>query len=245
MTFFDNVCLQLLNQQFLSTVASCLVSSVTAVLFQSDPLYAVRIPTTAISIKQAPYSQVFFTGSIYAVKDKDYESSEPSVGFFSLWSENPTNKRLQVAVQYCLPTHSVAGSGAHLTAITLLDKNQPLVIINQGVRENPARLRLVKPGYYIPFYDSFYAIQDPFDDPFRNPLERDLDYIPAVTCSAGSNSFDLTKLAGGLAQLPNQTLQVKLVFSNGEIQKWHLGKGTVQAIKDLLAIRQTLRNSPK
>ncbi len=238
--------LQSLKKQFLnSTVASCLVTSATAVLFQSNPNYAVHIPTTAISIKQAPYSQVFFTGSIYAVKDKDYESSEPSVGFFSLWSKNPTNNRLQVAVQYCLPTHALAGSGAHLTGMTLLDKKQPLVTINQGVRENTAQLRLVKPGYYIPFYDSFYAIEDPFDDPFRNPLERDLDYIPAVTCSAGSNKFDLTKLAGALAQLPNQTLQVKLVFSNGQIQNWHLGKGTVQAIKDLLAIRQTLSNSPK
>jgi hypothetical protein len=228
----------LLKQRFLNTaVAIFLVHSGTGVLLKSNPSYAVDIPTTTTSIKKAPFSKVFFTGSDYAVKDKDYKSSEPSIGFFSLWSKNPTNKRLQVAVQYCLPAHPLSESRPHLSAMTILDNNQPIVTINQGVGENRAQLRVVQPGYYTPpLYPSFYG-EDPFDDPFWKPLEREFDYVPAVTCSAGSNRFDLTKIAGAIAQLPNRTLQVKLVFSNGEIQNWHLGKKTVQAIKDLLTIR--------
>ena len=98
-----------------------------------------------------------------------------------------------------------------------------------------------------PLY-GYHGFGDPFDDQFLNPLDENVDpygiRLPTVTCNAGSNQFDLTKLASAIAQLPNRTLQVKLVFSNGEIQNWHLGKATVQAIKNLLAIRQTLMNSP-
>jgi len=247
MTFFNNICnicSQLLRQRLRGTAgASCLVVFGTAVALQSNPSSAGDIPLTATSSKNAPFSQVFFTGSVYAVKDKDYKSSEPSIGFFSLWSENPTDKQLLVAVQYCLSAHSLTESNAHLTAMILLDNNQPLLTINQSIRENAARLRLVQPRHYSPSH----GIGDPFDDQFLNPLDEELDYgsglrIPAVTCSAGSNIFDFTKLAGAIAQLPNRTLQVKLVFSNGEVQNWHLGKKTVQAIKDLLAIRQTPKN---
>jgi len=244
MSLFENVCSQLFKQRFLYTaVVSCLVTLSTAIVLQSNSSYAV-VPTNATSVKKAPFSQVFFTGSVYAVKDKDYESDQPSIGFFSVWRENPTNNQLSVAVQYCLPPTSSTELDTHLNAITLLDHNQPLVTINQIVAEDTARLRLVQPGYYTPYH----GFGDPFDDQFLNPLDENVDpygiRLPTVTCNAGSNQFDLTKLASAIAQLPNRTLQVKLVFSNGEIQNWHLGKATVQAIKNLLAIRQTLMNSP-
>ena len=240
--------LTLLKRRFLNTaVVSCLVSFATVVVLQSHPSYAVDIPTTTTSIKKAPFSQVFFTGSVYAVKDKDYESSEPFIGFFSFWSENPTNNHLLVSVRYCLPADSLTEANTGLTAIALLQNNHPLVTINQSVAENPARLILVRPGYYSPSH----GFGDPFDDQFLNPLDENLDYnlggirIPTVTCNAGSNKFDLTKLAGAIAQLPNRTLQVKLMFSDGKSQNWHLGKATVQAIKDLVVIHQRLMNSPQ
>jgi hypothetical protein len=56
--------------------------------------------------------------------------------------------------------------------------------------------------------------------------------------------FDISQLTDQIAQLPNKTLQVQLLFSNGETKNWQLGGGTVQALKDLLAIRQTLMTSP-
>ncbi len=226
----------LFKQRFLNAaVVSWLVISH---LVMSYELTAIAI-ATATPVKQAPFSKVFFTGSVYAVKDKDYEPSEPSIGFFSLWSKDPTNNYLQVTVQYCLPT-SLTTTNAHLTAIVLLNNKQPLVKIDRSVAESPARLRLVEPGYY----NTPHGFGDPFDDQFLNPLDEKLDnifgvHLPTVTCIAGSNQFDLTELTEAIAQLPNRTLQVKLVFSDGETQNWHLGKTTVQAIKDLLAIPQT------
>ena len=49
--------------------------------------------TTASSIKNAPYSRVFQTGSIYAVRDHDFRGSEPTLGVSTLWSKNPTKHR--------------------------------------------------------------------------------------------------------------------------------------------------------
>lgn len=225
------------KQRFLNTaVVSWLVISH---LVMSYELTAIAF-TTATPVKQAPFSKVFFTGSVYAVKDKDYEPSEPSIGFFSLWSKDPTNNYLQVTVQYCLPTNSLTAADAHLTAIVLLNNKQPLITIDRSVAESQAQLRLVEPGYY----NSPHGFGDPFDDQFLNPLDERLDnvfgvHLPTVTCIAGSNQFDLTKLTDAIAQLPNRTLQVKLVFSDGATQNWHLGKATVQAIKNLLAIPQT------
>lgn len=245
MSFFKSSCSQLLLQQFLrAVVVSCLATYVTAVVFQSNPSQAVDIPTTATSIKKAPFSQVFFTGSVYAVKDKDYDPSEPYIGVSSLWSKNPATKQLLVTVKYCLAAQSLTQLNVHLTAINLLNKNQLLVSIDKSVKEDPARLRLVQSGYYKPSH----GYGDPFDDRFLNPLDEEIDYnsgirIPTVTCSSGTNSFDFTNLAGALAQLPNQTLQVKLVFSNGETYTWHLGKQTVQAVKDLLSINSPLLKS--
>ncbi|MBV8882727.1 MAG: hypothetical protein JO235_01820 [Chroococcidiopsidaceae cyanobacterium CP_BM_RX_35] len=241
MSFFQQLCWQLFKQRFLNVVVVGCLITVAIVVFQPNPTSAINIPTTPISFKQAPFSQVFFTGSVYAVKDKDYEPSEPSIGFFSLWSTNPTNNQLIVAARYCLPTYSLTATNARLSAITLLDKKQPLVTIDQSIAENPAQLREIQPSYNTPPH----GFGDPFDDQFLNPLDENFDYafgvhLPAVTCSAGGNKFDLTKLVDALAQLPNQTLEVKLVFSDGETQNWHLGKTTVKAIKDLLAIRQQL-----
>ncbi|MBV9387696.1 MAG: hypothetical protein JOZ78_14845 [Chroococcidiopsidaceae cyanobacterium CP_BM_ER_R8_30] len=250
------ISLRSFKQRFFNVVVvSCLIT-IGIVVFQPNPTSAIKvlpkapsgscvdcvnIPTTPISLKQAPFSRVFFTGSVYAVKDKDYEPSEPSFGFFSLWSVNPTDNQLLVAARYCLPTNSLSAASARLSAITLLDKKQPLLTIDQSIAENPAQLREIQPGYNTPSH----GFGDPFDDQFLNPLDENFDYafgvhLPAVTCSAGSDRFNLTKLTDALAQLPNKTLQVKLVFSDGETQNWHLGKETVKAIKDLLAIRQQM-----
>lgn len=240
MSFLQRLCWQLFKRRFFYFVIVVITTGI--VVFQPNHASAVNIPTTPISVKQAPFSQVFFTGSVYAVKDKDYEPSEPSIGFFSLWSANPANNQLLVTARYCLPTYSLTAANAHLSAIALLDKKQTLVTIDQSIEENLAHLREIQPGFTIPSH----GFGDPFDDQFLNPLDENFDYAfggihqPAVACSSGSNRFDLTRLADALSRLPNQTIQVKLVFSDGETQNWHLGKATVKAIKDLVSIRQQL-----
>jgi hypothetical protein len=235
--------LQKNNKQFIKrsfsnllVVSSLLIPGVATL--STIPISAASAATPVTSMQKVPYSRLFYTGAVYAVKDQDFDPSDAKIGFFSVWSKNPKNNHLQVAVRYCLNDPSITEPGTYLTKMTVLNHNQPLVNINREVKETAAEEQLISPGYY----ETTYAA-DPFwmDDPFFwDPLYEDMDYappiyIPPTACSAGFSRFDITKLADKLAQLPDQTLQVQLTFSNGETQTWRLGKGTVQALKQLVA----------
>jgi hypothetical protein len=239
MVLFDNIHLGSVEHRFRYLVlASCLIS--TTALTQVHAAYASDIPTA--SFRNAPYSRVFSTGSTYVVKDRDFNADDPAIGFFSVWSVNPTNHRFQVAVRYCLPNETIATSNARLTGMTLLNNGQPLLTLNHDIDESPAQLREVRSGYYTSFYDPefpFWADTNPFLDPMSDEFDYvPIVYVPAIDCGAGMSRFDISPLADAIAQLPDQTLQVQLQFSDGQTQEWHLGKRTVQALKELVALTQ-------
>jgi hypothetical protein len=208
---------------------------------------------TATSIRKAPYQQVFYTGSIYAVRDHNYKLSEPKIGVSTLWSKNPANGSLSLGVRYCVQDDTLADSTASLTKVLLLAQNQPLITIARPIKVTPSYERIVRDpntsaelGFWEPF--SFWNGDDfwgGIDDAFwnGNPAWNDTTSFPDVTCSAGSSRFSIAPLADTIAQLPSQTLQMKLIFSNGASSQWKLEKKTVQALKTLLSIRQTSLNN--
>lgn len=221
--------------------------TICSVIATSQLVRAEDTITTATSIKNAPYSKVFQTGSIYAVRDHDFRGSEPSLGVSTLWSKNPTKDSLLLGVRYCVPENSLVDSDASLTKMVLLSNNQPLVTINQPIKETPSYQRVVQNSTTIPgfgFWDpDTYWGNDAFWDGIDEPFWTGAATLPSVTCSAGSSRFNIAPLANAIAQLPPQTLQMKLIFSNGATSQWKLGEKTVQALKELLAIRQTPSNT--
>lgn len=202
------------------------------------------IPTVAID--QAPFSQVFFTGSEYAVKDQDYDVSNPVVGVETVWSTNPAKQRSQVAVRYCLNDYSLTSNptGATLTKIVLLANQQPIVTLNQRLAYTPTIARVIRRAQYqypdlSDFYDPFLLRTDVLGSPIRNDFAFNRGnfptaYLPELTCSYGTARFDITPVVPMLAQAPVKTLQMQLVFSYGSTQTWKLGSKTVQALRDLL-----------
>jgi hypothetical protein len=202
---------------------------------------------TATSIQKAPYQKVFYTGSVYAVRDHNYKLSEPRIGVSTLWSKNPANGRLSLGVRYCVQDDTLADSTASLTKVQLLDQNQPLMTIDRPIKVIPSYERIVRDpntaaelGFWEPF--SFWNGDDFWggvDDSFwnSNPAWNNTTSFPDVTCSAGSGRFSIAPLTDTIAQLPSQTLQMKLFFSNGASSQWKLEKKTVQALKTLLSIR--------
>jgi hypothetical protein len=163
MAFFKKIRPQSIKKQLskIAVVTSLFMSF--SAPFSAYPAMAAEIPSTVTSIRKAPYSRVFYTGSIYAVNDSTYFGLSPFVGDF-FWSE---------------------------------------------------------PYSYSYFPDDFFPV-----------------YEPPLIAETGLSEFDISQLAGTIAQLPNQTLQMRLYFSDGETQTWHLGKGTVEALKQLVAINQ-------
>lgn len=125
---------------------------------------AAEVPVQATSFAKAPYSKLFTTGSVYAVKDKDFTSGDSSVGVFTLWSKNPINNDIQVTINYALHDKYIANPSAYLTGITLMDNNQPLLTINQLVKADSAHTKITRPGYYESF-DALWA-DNFWDNPF-------------------------------------------------------------------------------
>ncbi|MBW4442003.1 MAG: hypothetical protein KME10_12345 [Plectolyngbya sp. WJT66-NPBG17] len=240
MDFFKSA-LQTISLRFSSiAVASCL-AILTGAIAAISPASAEESSIATTSIQQAPYSQVFYTGSIYAVKDQDYKPSNPKLGFFSVWSKNPTRNDLRVSVHYCLKDQALSEPGNDLTQMTILNNRQPLLTINQVIAEKPVHEKVTRPGYY---QQADVPEDSGWIDPvfWDLPYDSDFDsfspvYIPPAFCNAGFTQFEISPLKSEIAQLPDQTLQVQLSFSNGEKQNWHLGKGTVQALKQLITIR--------
>lgn len=230
----------MLNKQELVNCAAVMVCSAIVAV---QPARSEDAIVPATSIKQAPYSQVFRTGSVYAVRDHDYKGGEPQIGVSTLWSKNLANGTLSLGVRYCVPESVMVGSSASLTKLVLLKNDQPLITVDQPVKATPSYQRVVQTapvipdfGFWIPDTDwGNGAFWDDIDEPFWSNTTT----LPPVTCSAGSSRFDIAPLNSAIAQLPPQTLQMKLVFSNGATSQWKLGQKTVQALKNLIAVRQT------
>lgn len=226
-----------------------IVSAVTvgAAIATTPSVRAEDTIVTATSIKQAPYSQVFYTGSMYAVRDHDYKGSEPKIGVSTLWSKNPTNSTLSLRVRYCVPESVMVGSSASLTKLVLLNNDQPLVTIDQPIKATPSYQRVVQSATVVPglgFWDpDTYWGNDAFWNGIDDPFWAGSTTLPSVSCNAGSSQFNIAPLADAIGQLPPQALQMKLIFSNGATSQWKLGQKTVQALKNLLTVRQTSLNS--
>jgi hypothetical protein len=140
----------------------------------------------------------------------------------------------------------MVGSSASRTKLVLLNNNQPLITIDQPTKANPSYQRVVQSATVVPglgFWDpDTYWGNDAFWDGIDDPFWADAATFPSVSCNAGSSRFNIAPLASAIDQLPPQTLQMKLVFSNGATSQWKLGQKTVQALKNLLAVRQTSSN---
>ena len=203
----------------------------------------IQISPQALSeIREAPFSELFDIGEeeAFAVKDQDYNPAQPDIGFFSLWGDVPSREALGVAVKYCFEDTSLARANAELVELKLMDGDTELVSINQVTVSRASYLNEVQPPsrsnvhtslYYDPWYDPFYY------SPFRIGVTvAPPVYTPGVNCSAGAALFDLTPVQEEIAALPEQTLNVRLLFSNGVTEYWRLGGGTVSELKRLPTI---------
>lgn len=206
----------------------------------TDSEFTVEIlPSVLAEIREAPFSTLFTVadGEGYAVKDRDYAASEPYIGFFSLWANVPEDDLLGVAMRYCFEDTSLARANAQLVQMTLYDGDTELVTIDQVVKTEPAELNEIRPPrhsnvttslYYDPFYDPFYYSPFSFGVAYAPST-----YIPGVECSEGSAIFNLKPVQAEIVSLPEKTLRVRLLFSNGATEYWRLGGGTVRELKKL------------
>ncbi|MBP0017879.1 MAG: hypothetical protein J7647_10010 [Cyanobacteria bacterium SBLK] len=196
------------------------------------------------AIRRAPYSQVFSViledgATGYGVKDRDFSAKYNDVGFYSLWGDVPEQNLLQVAVFYCFRNPDLTDT--ELEKVILMAGDRSLVTLVERAIATPTQIVEVVPERYEPI---FYT--DPFGD-------RDWGYIydrwgrdrhvstirvPAVKCSMGGSRFDLLPVKEAIAQLPEQTLDVQLIFSNGLVENWRLGRKTVQQLKNLPTLRR-------
>jgi len=202
-------------------------------------------PSVLTAIREAPYSETFRidtpkAGVAFGIKDRDYKASNDEISVLSLWADAPEIELLQVALRYCLPEQKLALSNAYLVEIQLSLKDELLVTIDQPAVSTRAALYEVAPARYVP-NDYVYAY-NAYRDSFWNPYSyitsyRTSTYVPAVNCSLGGSRFDLNPVKDAIATLPNQTLNMRLVFSNGMTADWRLGKGTVAALKELPTIQ--------
>jgi hypothetical protein len=191
-------------------------------------------PEQLQAIREAPFSQVFTVGNAYAVKDSDFTGSNKTIGVHSLWADLPNQNKLVVVVKYCLPDLNIAGAGTPLAVLTLSRNGQVLAKIDQVVQASSTVNSEISPATYSaasyqPFYDSYFW--SPFGYGYSAPV-----YYPPVDCSSGGAIFNLMPVRAALAQLPNQTLDFQLLFQNGMTSNWRLGRGTVQALKQLPTI---------
>ncbi|NEQ48054.1 MAG: hypothetical protein F6K00_32790 [Leptolyngbya sp. SIOISBB] len=203
----------------------------------------IQISPQALSeIREAPFSELFDIGDseAFAVKDQDYNAAQPAIGFFSLWGDVPSREALGVAVKYCFEDTSLARANAELVEMKLMDGETELVTIDQVTVSRAAYLNEVQPPRQSNVHTSFYY--DPWYDPFYySPFRLGVTvappvYTPGVNCSAGAALFDLTPVQDEIAALPEQTLNVRLLFSNGATEYWRLGGGTVSELKQLPTI---------
>jgi hypothetical protein len=199
-------------------------------------------PSVLAAIREAPFSEVFTlttprAGQAFAIKDQDYQPSNNEIGVFSLWADAPDVDLLQVAIRYCLPDEAIARDAAQLVQVDLRLDGETLVTIDQPAVSTNSTLYEVRPAQQATYYYS-----STFNDPFWNPYYystpyQSSTYLPEVNCSLGGSRLDLKPVKDAIAALPNQTLEMRLLFSNGMTSNWHLGGGTVSALKQLPTIQ--------
>ncbi|MBC8123006.1 MAG: hypothetical protein H7Y22_14350 [Gemmatimonadaceae bacterium] len=209
-----------------------------AATFGSGRAVAQTPAEAAAAVRSGPFSQLFNVGSVYVVKDKDFDPAEPKIRFGSVWIDHPNQGALEVAVRYCVPEADIAQEGASLAEMTLLDNQNPLVKITKVVSTSSASETQVRAPQYTP-----PVVIAPYITPYTGLwgggyVADPGSYTPAIDCSAGATRFDLAPVISKIASLPNRTLQVQLLFSNGSVQNWQLGSKTVQALKSLPEIKR-------
>lgn len=198
-------------------------------------------PSVLAAIREAPFSEVFTvttaTGeTAYGVKDKDFNPAYELVGLYSLWGDIPERGLLQAVVMYCILDPSLEGT--ELAEITLMDGETALVTLNEKVVATETETLEVAPPQTV----------TTFADPFYSPYWRSgfhgfpggtyiTTYEPAVNCSLGGARFNLLPVQAELAQLPTTTLNVQLLFSDGQTETWRLGQSSVEAIKTLPSLQ--------
>lgn len=200
-------------------------------------------PSVLAAIRQAPFSQVFSVntpnaGKAVGIKDRDYKSGG-KIGVFSLWFDAPSVDLLQVALLYCLPDQQFARTRAHLVAVELMDNGQTLAKIDQPAVSTNSISYEVEPAQYVasPFFipGSFYgSFWNPYG--YTTPYLSST-YLPGVECSLGGSRLDLKPVKSQLANLPNKTLKMRLLFNNGMTSDWRLGRKTVATLKQASSIK--------
>ncbi|NEQ47895.1 MAG: hypothetical protein F6K00_31940 [Leptolyngbya sp. SIOISBB] len=193
------------------------------------------------AIQEAPFSEVFAVTTVngevgYGVKDKDFDPRYDLVGFYSLWADAPEQDLLQAAVMYCILDPDLEGT--ELEALTLMDGETPLVTLDEKVVATDTQEFEIAPQQTVTTY------ADPYYSPYWGDAYYGLGgstytttYVPAVDCSLGAARFDLLSVQAEIAQLPATTLNVELLFSNGQTEMWRLGQGSVEAIKTLPSLQ--------
>jgi hypothetical protein len=210
---------------------------------QSDVIEAIlpASPSVLAAIQAAPFSELFSvttaTGEVgYGVKDQDFDPAYDLVGFYSLWADVPEQGLLQAAVMYCILDPDLAGE--ELVEISLMADDETLVSLTEQVVATNTQDFEVSPQETVTTY------ADPYYSPYWGASYYGLggstfttSYVPAVDCSLGGARFDLLPVQAAIAQLPTQTLDVALLFSNGQTEMWRLGEGSVAAIKKLPSLQ--------
>ncbi|NMF82097.1 hypothetical protein [Nodosilinea sp. P-1105] len=200
-------------------------------------------PKVLAEIRQGPFSQTISLadGVAFAIKDKDYVPSMPAMGVFSLWADVPDWQRLEMVMKYCVSNLQIVHNQASLVEVELLAGDTSLATLDQVLESGPARISEVEPPqvssvntavYYDPFYNTYFASPFTFGVAYA-PMVT----LPAVDCSAGTTRFDLMPVREALATLPSQTLTMRLLFSDGNTENWRLGRGTVNALKELPSVQ--------
>ncbi len=205
----------------------------------------ISLPAEGLAaIREAPFSEQFIIPAqdgieVQAVKDKDFDPDYDGVGFYSLWGSVPEYDVFQASVFYCFRNPSLVG--AELEKVTLMDDDEVLLTMDQrfvttaaeNVEVSPERYETIQ--YSDPFYDPFWGGwgRYPYGGTFAPRVTTRTVYFPAVDCSVGGGRFDLATVRDQIPTLPDKTLDVRLLFSNGVVETWRLGRGTVREIRAL------------
>lgn len=205
----------------------------------------ISLPAEGLAaIREAPFSEQFIIPAqdgieVQAVKDKDFDPDHDGIGFYSLWGSVPEYDVFQASVFYCFQNPSLVG--ADLEKVTLMDGDEVLLTMDQKFVTTAAETVEVSPEQYEtiqysdPFYDPYWGGwgRYPYGGNFAPRVTTRTVYFPAVDCSVGGGRFDLASVKDQISTLPDKTLDVRLLFSNGVAETWRLGRGSVREIRSL------------
>jgi hypothetical protein len=196
-----------------------------------------------LAIDRAPYNQLYRSGALYLVKGRDYDPQWPLQGVRTAWLYTPGTAdgtgRLEVRADYCLKELAFAPPSTYLQAIDLVAGNRVLVSIQDGLGALAVLDPILSPQPYnqTPF-DTRQAANGVFVFPPRYYYNFPFPvYHLREDCASDRGGFDLAPVADTLAGLPEQTLQMRLRFSNGTVSTWGIDGRTIAALKQLLRVR--------